>query len=330
MLLSVALQSAMLAFNTAPANFPADRLQRPAEADLFRRLNNRHRKHLVVSALMQGISVVSTGTDLLREAQMKVGSTVNLTLVLDTQPASLTDWQKQINQLFAQKWNRDDRLTEIVLQQTDLLSFIGQAVPITADSQPWLMVLMDAVLEVAFRVATDMKDVFRMPRPNVLAHELAPPLRTPSHSAFPSGHATEAFAAAAVLGALYPKSFLLLRQMANRIALNRGYAGVHYPVDHHAGAILGDLLGAHIVDRMFGADIHISPATVPPTFSAPAPTAQLGVSVEDFALKSLILRNVSYRPTPAEAANAATTRGITGILPWLAEKVLTDVGTDAP
>ena len=58
---------------------------------------------------------------------------------------------------------------------------------------------------------------------------------------FPSGHATEAFAAAAVLSALFPARAAYLRLMAARIAMNRSFGGVHYLVDHHAGAMLGDL-----------------------------------------------------------------------------------------
>jgi hypothetical protein len=309
-------------------------LIRPTEADLYRRLNARHRDHLIVSALMKGLAVLSNSVDdEHRVAKVQAVGADILTLSLNTDTSSLGFWQRQIDDLRTQKWNRDDRLSEIDLQQTDLHSFLGLAVPIAADTHPWLMVLLDAVQEVAFRVATEVKDIFRMPRPHMLAHDLAPPIRTPSHSAFPSGHATEAFAAAAVLGALFPQSFWLLRQMASRIAVNRGYAGVHYPVDHHAGAILGDLLGRQIVKSMYGIDLANSTATAAIAFAAPnLPPASLnlGISVEDYALASPILNAKPTRPTSAHLANAVAAGGLTGILPWLASKVLGDVGTDAP
>ena len=137
-------------------------------------------------------------------------------------------------------------------------------------------------------------------------------------------------AAAAVLGALYPKSFMLLRQMACRIALNRGYAGVHFPVDHHAGAVLGDLLGNHIVQRVFGTSLLRNAGSLPYNLAAPfAPPPPppllptLGVSVEDFTLQSHILTNLVARPVPSAAP-------VSGILPWLAGMVLGDVGTDSP
>lgn len=340
-MLSEALQSAMLAFTGPDVAVTKYRLVRPSEADLYRRLNARHRDHLIVSGLMKALAVQSnTIDDEHRVAKLQVRGADALTLSLNTDVSTVSFWQSQIDDLRTQKWNRDDRLAEIDLQQTDLHSFLGLAVPIAADTHSWLMVLLDAVQEVAFRVATEIKDIFRMPRPHMLAHDLAPAIRTPSHSAFPSGHATEAFAAAAVLGALFPQSFKLLRQMACRIAVNRGYAGVHFPVDHHAGAILGDLLGRQIVKHMFGIElahpaaiaaisfaVPVSAPTVPP---APAPAVTLGVSLEDYALTSPILSGKSSRPTSADVANAVSAGGLTGILPWLAGKVLADVGTDAP
>lgn len=338
-MLSDGLQSAMLAFTGPDVSVSKFRLVRPSEDDLFRRLNARHREHLVVTALMTGLKVSSNSlNDENRAAKLQVGGADVLTFALNTGTATLPLWQTQIDDLRTQKWNRDDRLTEIDLQQTDLHSFLGLAVPIAADTHSWVMVLLDAVQEIAFRVATEMKDVFRMPRPHMLAHDLAPPIRTPSHSAFPSGHATEAFAAAAVLGALYPQSFKLLRQMACRIAVNRGYAGVHYPVDHHAGAILGDLLGRQIVKHMFGIDLAIAAANVPLTFSAPflsappppPPQINFGASVEDYALSSPVLSGKASRPTATTVASAVSAASLTGILPWLAGKVLADVGTDAP
>lgn len=336
-MLSDALQSAMLAFTGPDVAVTKFRLVRPSEDDLFRRLNARHREHLVVSALMADLKITSNNlSPENRLAKLQVGGTDVLTLALNTDTSTLLHWQQQIDDLRTQKWNRDDRLAEIDMQQTDLHSFIGLAAPIAADTHPWLMVLLDAVQEIAFRVATDLKDIFRMPRPHMLAHDLAPPIRTPSHSAFPSGHATEAFAAAAVLGALYPQSFRLLRQMASRIAVNRGYAGVHYPIDHHAGAILGDLLGRQIVKRVFGVDLALPTVNAPVTYSAPPvlapspPLINLGASVEDYALSSPILNGKAQRPTTANLANLVAAAGLTGILPWLAGKVLADVGTDAP
>jgi hypothetical protein len=77
-----------------------------------------------------------------------------------------------------------------------------------------------------------------------------PVIQTPDHSSFPSGHSMEAFAAATVLdrlvaGKLYTATgrTSLPFQIAHRIATNRTVAGVHFPVDSLAGALVGCRIG---------------------------------------------------------------------------------------
>lgn len=86
---------------------------------------------------------------------------------------------------------------------------------------------------------------------------------TPGHGALPSGHATEAFAAALVLWELIrdrgkkpygdPGYGVQLMGLAARIAVNRTVAGVHFPIDTVAGALLGLTLGDYFVARANGA-----------------------------------------------------------------------------
>ena len=84
---------------------------------------------------------------------------------------------------------------------------------------------------------------------------------------FPSGHATEAFLVAYVLGKLmkplddraYPDRSRKttkdqgwgeqLMRVAARIATNRVVAGVHFPVDSGVGALLGLSLGRYFIAR---------------------------------------------------------------------------------
>ena len=61
----------------------------------------------------------------------------------------------------------------------------------------------------------------------------------PHGYAFPSGHASRAFALATVLSAKYPKKGVLFFVTAATIGFSRIYIGVHYPLDVIAGAILG-------------------------------------------------------------------------------------------
>lgn len=69
---------------------------------------------------------------------------------------------------------------------------------------------------------------------------------------FPSGHATTAFALAAVIGFISPRWFYPGLVFAVAIGVSRVALGVHYPSDVVGGAILG-VLGAYLVRLLFAA-----------------------------------------------------------------------------
>ncbi|MGH7004941.1 MAG: phosphatase PAP2 family protein, partial [Alphaproteobacteria bacterium] len=103
------------------------------------------------------------------------------------------------------------------------------------------------------------KHAFACRRPHELSPQIQPMIQTPSHGAFPSGHATEAFISAFVLWTLLRHTRrrpygtagwgTQLLSMAARIAINRTVAGVHYPIDSAGGAVLGLTLGHYFVRR---------------------------------------------------------------------------------
>jgi membrane-associated phospholipid phosphatase len=173
------------------------------------------------------------------------------------------------------------------------------------------MLLLDAVQGIAFGIGSQFKDVFALPRPCAIAPDIAPVVQTPAHGSFPSGHATESFAAATVMGALFPDRAKNLRLIAARIADNRVFGGVHYPVDGHAGAILGDLLGKIILSRLFA-----------PTFPEPGPSE--GFKTEDRRAAGApyfsSLEEYAQNHTVPPKANSAI--GKPPILNWLAGEVI--------
>jgi undecaprenyl-diphosphatase len=67
---------------------------------------------------------------------------------------------------------------------------------------------------------------------------------------FPSGHATTAFALAAVLGFVAPRWFYPALAFAAAIGVSRVAVGAHYTTDVVGGAILG-LIGAYLVRQLF-------------------------------------------------------------------------------
>ena len=103
---------------------------------------------------------------------------------------------------------------------------------------------------------------FDFPRPIQTSSDVQPIIQTPGHGSWPSGHATEAFAVAQVFSALQAGgrvdalSAVAARshpmRLAARIATNRTIAGVHYPSDSMAGAILGLGIGEMVVNWLSG------------------------------------------------------------------------------
>lgn len=70
------------------------------------------------------------------------------------------------------------------------------------------------------------------------------------YASLPSGHATDAFAIAAAIGALWPRTRLVMWTYALLIAVSRVVLTAHFPSDVIAGAVVGTM-GALIVRDWF-------------------------------------------------------------------------------
>ena len=72
---------------------------------------------------------------------------------------------------------------------------------------------------------------------------------SPDYASFPSGHATNIFAFATVIGMLWPRGKVLLYTIAAWVAASRVLLGQHYFTDVVFGAILGTLVPYYVRDR---------------------------------------------------------------------------------
>jgi hypothetical protein len=133
---------------------------------------------------------------------------------------------------------------------------------LSPDVTKWTLALNQAIYRLCTILEQPLKHGFDVVRPIGLSYKVQPIIQTPGHGAWPSGHATESFASATLLTKLFynrafdPKAEIAagneIYRHAERIAMNRTVAGVHYPTDSMAGAVLGVTVAEALVRLLDG------------------------------------------------------------------------------
>jgi len=88
-----------------------------------------------------------------------------------------------------------------------------------------------------------LKPVFRRARPSAALVDALPLFGVRHSYSFPSTHATNFFAAAPVVAAVFPEARIVAYVYAAAVSFSRIYVGDHYPVDVLGGTLLGLWLG---------------------------------------------------------------------------------------
>jgi acid phosphatase (class A) len=95
-------------------------------------------------------------------------------------------------------------------------------------------------------VFSPAKKLFGRPRPYDTDPRIVPCVEKEASDSYPSGHATYSRVWALTLAEIFPEKKDALMAVADRIALDRCKAGMHYPSDIAAGKKLADAIFAEI------------------------------------------------------------------------------------
>ena len=106
------------------------------------------------------------------------------------------------------------------------------------------MAISDAVVAVF-----DSKYTYWTRRPFMQDSSIITIMPTPNHPSYPAGHSTLSAAAEAVLSHFFPETEKDWKAEAEEGGMSRVWGGIHYPMDHDAGILLGGNVAREAISK---------------------------------------------------------------------------------
>lgn len=110
------------------------------------------------------------------------------------------------------------------------------------------MILAESVAD-AFTECWKVKYTYWTKRPDMTDSSIQTAMPNPPFPGYVSGHSTVSFAAATVLGKLFPQDSEYYIKNAEEAKNSRLWAGIHFPYDNEEGQKLGVAIGEYIIKK---------------------------------------------------------------------------------
>lgn len=107
------------------------------------------------------------------------------------------------------------------------------------------IVIVDATIG-----AFDSKYAYLTKRPDMVDPTLKTEIPTPNHPSYPAGHSAVSAAVVEVLRHYFPENNAQWQKFLEEAGMSRIWAGIHFPIDHQVGQILGKNVGKAVLQRL--------------------------------------------------------------------------------